>query len=453
MSATLTSPSTVGPVAGVKCPAMVQPSIVERASISRSSLWILGAATMGLLLKLIVSYCTFGTNDAFTFYAFARSLSDHGLEWTYRHGVIWLSSSSIFNHPPLTAYFLRFIYQLGHTEFCQATGLSFPFLLRLPGIIADFVVVIVLLRMIRFDARLRQCDWALGLLALSPVSLMVSGFHANTDPVMVMFLVLACYMCARKQPWLCGLFFGLSCQIKIIPVLFLPVFVLFWAHRRALVAFVLPFVVTTLALWSEPLLHFPTLFIKNVVSYGSYWGIWGVSYWLRLTGLPAFSRIWYEGFSPLQTVVVDFLKAIIVLSICIIAWRRRALDGVSLMKSVAIGWVIFFIFSPGVCAQYMVWLAPFLLFLSPKFYASVMATSALFLFFFYNTIAHGLPWYFAISTNQLTAVWTPWTIWPWLALIIGSVLVWKNEQAADRTLRVFSLATASAPVVPNGSVS
>lgn len=404
------------------------------------SAWIVGAALVGLALKLILSYCTFGSNDAFTFYAYARSLNDHGLAWTYQHGTIWLSSSTIFNHPPLTAYFLRLIYHLNQTEFCRVNGLTFPFLLRLPGIIADFIVVLVLLRWIKSDTRLRRYEWSLALLALSPVSLMVAGFHGNTDPVMVMFLVLACYMCVQNRPWLCGLFFGLSCQIKIIPALFLPVFVFFWVHRRELPGFLIPFVVTSVSLCLEPLIYFPGLYVRNVVSYGSFWGLWGLTYWLRLTGLSGFSRIWYEGFSPMQTVVVDALKLVIVLTAVVIAWRRRALDGTGLIRSIAMGWIAFFIFSPGVCAQYLVWLAPFILVLSPRFFFAVTATSSLFLFFFYNTIAHGLPWYFGVSTNPLTAVWTPWTVWPWLALIVGAVLLWKRARAADPTLRFFSIA-------------
>ncbi|MEY2438766.1 MAG: hypothetical protein QOI34_151 [Verrucomicrobiota bacterium] len=421
-------------------------SAVERASTTRdrSGFWLVAAAIVGLLLKLALAYSTFGTNDAVTFYSFARSLSDHGLEWTYHHGVVWLASASIFNHPPLTAYFLRFIYHLAHDEFFRTNGLTFPFLLRLPGIIADFVVVLVMLHMSRADAGLRRHRWAIALLALSPVSLMVSGFHGNTDPVMVLFLVLASYMCVREQPWLCGLFFALSCQIKVIPLLFFPTFFFFWAYRRSIVPFLLPFCVTCLLLWSEPLLNFPALFIKNVISYGSYWGIWGITYWLRLTGLSAFSLVWFEGFTQAQTIIVTLLKVLIVGSVLAISWRRRALNGRGLIESIAYGWVIFFVFSPGVCAQYMVWLAPFVLILSPTFYAWLTATSSLFLFFFYNVIAHGLPWYLAVSTNQLNTVWTPWTAWPWAVLILGMVFLWSNARKANPTLRLFSLTTVKA---------
>jgi uncharacterized membrane protein len=411
---------------------------------SRFELCVIGAALVALFLKLVIAYSTLGTNDAVTFYGFARSLSDHGLEWTYRQGVVWLASAPIFNHPPITAYFLRFIHGLAHDETLRSVGITFPFLLRVPGIIADFVVVLVLLLIWRKDTRLRRHGWALMLLALSPVSLMVSGFHGNTDPVMVMFFVLAAYMCVKERPWLCGLFFALSCQIKIIPLLFLPVLFFFWLHRRNIGPFLVPFVFASIVLWSEPLLNFPTLFIKNVLAYGSFWGIWGITYWLRMTGTPAFSWVWFVDFSDAQTAVVTVLKMLIVASIFIIAWRRRALGGRALIESIAYGWVIFFVFSPGVCAQYMVWLAPFILVLSPTFYAWLTATSSLFLFFFYTVTARGFPWYLAISSNQLNTVWTPWTIWPWAALIVGMILLWRKALKADPTLSLFSLKTLPA---------
>lgn len=416
----------------------------KSAARSRATIWIVVAGLVGLFLKLAIAYNTFGTNDVYTFYTFARSLSDHGLEWTYRQGVPGLASTPIFNHPPVTSYFLRFIYALSQNETLRVNGLTFPFLLRLPGIIADFVVLLILLRVVKRDGRFGHYNWALILLALSPVSLMVSGFHGNTDPVMVMFFVLACYMCITGRPLLCGLFFAMSCQIKVIPLLFFPILFFFWLHRRAIVPFLLPFVLSSLVLWSEPLLNFPALFIKNVLSYGSYWGIWGITYWLRLTGLPALSWVWFVNFSPAQTVIATSLKLLIVASVFLIGWRRRALDGQALIESIAYGWFVFFVFSPGVCAQYMVWLAPFILILSPSFYPWLTAASSLFLFFFYNVISHGLPWYFGVSSNQLNTVWTPWTIWPWATLIFGMIFLWRKAVIADPALRLLSLETLPA---------
>ena len=173
-------------------------------------------AAIAVLVKVIIALNTFGTNDAVSFYQFALSLHLHGLEQTYGNDIA-------FNHPSLVAHFLELIYKLAKLPSFEKNGITFPFLLRLPGIVADFVVVCALLASKKREP-IGIPTWALCLLAVSPVSLMVSGFHGNTDSIMVMFLVLAACQCVRNQPISCGIFLALSCQIKIVPLLCLPVF-------------------------------------------------------------------------------------------------------------------------------------------------------------------------------------------------------------------------------------
>ena len=150
--------------------------------------------------------------------------------------------SPMFNHPPLVSYFLRGIYSLGAVRALQENGLTFPFLLRLPGIIADFVVVLLMLRLRK---RWALPTWSLLLLALSPVSIMVSGFHGNTDPMV------AVVRGARRLPCACatsrpraGVALALSCGIKIVPALLLPAFFWFWYSRQRTMRFLFPFIMT-----------------------------------------------------------------------------------------------------------------------------------------------------------------------------------------------------------------
>jgi hypothetical protein len=387
-------------------------------------LWIVGFGLIALMLKLMIAFNTVGTTDVVVFYGFAKVLSQHGLEWAYRH-------SMYLNHPPLIAYYVRGIYALTEQRWCQDIGIHFPFLLRLPGIIADFLVVLVLLRMTKTDLHIPT--WALALFALSPVSLMVSGFHGNTDPVMVMFLILASLSCLRGKSVWCGLFLAFSCQIKVIPLLLLPIFFFFWLSRRHAVSFSVPFVLVSLVLWAEPLLKFPTLFARNVLLYGSYWGIWGITYWLRLTNLAMFRMVTvFYDISPMESFVVTVLKLIIIAAVLMIAWRRRNLGERALLDSLAYAWIVFFVFAPGVCAQYMVWLAPFVLVLSPVFYGWLAASSSLFLFFFYNVNAGEFPWYSIISDGR-HGDWAPWSLWPWATLLIGLIVFWRRGMAANST--------------------
>jgi len=397
--------------------------------------FIVALALVATTLKLEIAYNTIGTNDAVFFYGFAKVLNEHGLEWTYAH-------SRYFNHPPLTAYFLRDIFLLTEQKWAQDLGIHFPFLLRLPGIIADFLVVLVLLQFRKIDIRIPT--WALALFALSPVSLMVSGFHGNTDPVMILLLVCAVWMCLRDQPALAGLFFALSCQIKIIPLLLLPAFVFYWLSRKRIRGFLMTGALTTFGLWSEPLLNFPVLFAKNVLAYGSYWGIWGFTFLFRSSGLPQFSRLSFFDLEPAQNIIVTVLKFIIVAGALWIAWQHRQSRGRTFVEALAATWLVFFVFAPGVCPQYLIWLAPFVLVLSPRFYTVLTIASSGFLFAFYNITSGGLPWRVALAMDDSKQHWTAWSLLPWLVIIAGSTALLAKTRGRKLDLRLFKLLKLSA---------
>jgi len=256
---------------------------------------------------------------------------------------------------------------------------------------------------------------------------MVSGFHGNTDSVMVMFLVLAAFMCVREQPLWSALFMAMSCQIKIVPLLLVPILFFFWMARGAAVRFAVVFSLACAVGWIQPLTHFPALLFKNVLSYGSFW-----------THAPMFKFVPFFNLLPAEAAVALVLKVLIIGSVLLIAWRRRKLTPIRLFDSVGYAWLIFFAISPGVCAQYTVWLAPFVLLLEPTLYAWITGTSALFLFYFYNITSGGLPWYFANSTNQANPLWTPWAAWPWAAILIALVMLWRRAKSEDPALPLVS---------------
>jgi uncharacterized membrane protein len=318
--------------------------------------------------------------------------------------------------------------------------------LRLPGIVADFIVVLVLLRLSQTNVLLRIPTWALALFAVSPVSVMVSGFHGNTDPVMVMFLVLAAYACLRERPVLCGVFLALSCQIKVVPLLLVPIIFFFWWARGAAVRFTIPFLLLCATMLAQPLITFPALFVRNVMSYSGYWGGWGITYWLRLTRWPQFNGTGAFNLPWAAAAITLLLKVAIIAAVLLIAWRRRYLSSSALIDSIAYALIIFFVFSPSIAVQYMIWLAPFTLILWPALYGWLTVGSSVFLFFFYNTLAGGLPWYVAISTNKLDGLnlWAPWSLWPWAVLLFGMICLWKEAVAADPSLRLFSFQTLPA---------
>ncbi len=421
----------MGALPGVGPEKMTRPEPPQ--SVDRTGL-IIAVAALAAVIKILIALTTLGTNDVVAFYEFARAIETHGLTWTYEHSIL-------FNHPPLIGYLLRGLIWLAHQPSVQQLGISFPFLLRLPGIAADFCVVLALLSLIReYPAKHRPPTWALLLFAASPVSVMVAGFHGNTDPILVLFLVLASIGAVRRHPVLCGVFLALSCQVKIVPLLLLPIFFFYWTQQRGALRFLFSFAASSLVFCLEPLLASPVSFARNVLGYGSFWGIWGLTYCLRMTGLHDFSKVSFVDLSPIQQLIMTMLKVAIVLAIFVLAWRRRNLSPPELLASIGYAWLIFFVLSPGIAAQYLVWLAPFVLLLSPTFYAVLVAGSSIFLFALYSLSSGGFPWYFAHATTKLNLISAHWAVVPWLTLAGGLIaLAWKARQENPR-LRFLSLA-------------
>jgi hypothetical protein len=420
----------VGALPGAGLGKMTHPDPPQSAD--RTGL-IIAIAALAAIIKILIALTTLGTNDVVAFYEFAKAIETHGLTWTYEHSIL-------FNHPPLIGYLLRGLIWLAHQPSMQQLGISFPFLFRLPGIAADFCVVLALLFLIREYPQLRPPTWAVLLFAASPVSMMITGFHGNTDPILVLFLVLASIGAVRSHPVLCGVFLALSCQVKIVPLLLLPIFFFYWRQQRGALRFLFSFAASSLVFCLEPLLASPVSFARNVLGYGSFWGIWGLTYCLRMTGLHDFSKVSFLDLSPIQQLIMTILKVAIVLAIFVLAWRRRNLSPPELFASIGYAWLIFFVLSPGIAAQYLVWLAPFVLLLSPTFYAVLVAGSSIFLFALYSLSSGGFPWYFARATNKLNLISAHWAVVPWLTLVGGLIaLAWKARQEHPR-LRFLSLA-------------
>jgi len=362
--------------------------------------FILFAALFALGVKLCIAALTVGTNDAEAFYNFGRFIWEHGLLAQYR-------ASPDFNHTPLTGWFCAAAYGAGR-------GLGFNWLLRVPGILSDFISVLVLLRW--REAAGRPPWWAFALFALSPVSAMVSGYHGNVDSVLTCLVLLAVRECDRGRAMPCGVWLGLACNVKVIPLLVAPAFFFFWLARGRARAFFLPASACIVAGWAVPLIAMPGIFLGQVLGYSSNWGSWGIPYTLRASGWPVFEPLGFIGLTPAQAMIMTLLKGGIVALALGIAWHRRALPASALFSTVAFVWAEFFVLAPGVGAQYLVWIAPFLLVDSAFWYAAVTLASGVFLGIFYQTISHGWPWYRGISTAELVPAWVAWSLLPWAAL-------------------------------------
>ena len=233
---------------------------------------ILLCALAATVIKIFLALRSSGTIDVFAFGEFLTNIRETGgIGAYYRTG----RAGNPFNNPPFMIHAIRCM-----GFFADATHLPFRFWLRLPSILADLGSLFLVWKLVEQTTALKLSPLALALLALYPGSILISGFHGNTDPLMIFFLLLSLYLLTVKgHAWLAGAAFGMAVNIKIVPLVFAPAIFLFMPDMRtrlryfataAAVVFVgsLPFI-----------LQDPLVINKTVLGYKSLYGRWG---WTRL---------------------------------------------------------------------------------------------------------------------------------------------------------------------------
>jgi hypothetical protein len=121
----------------------------------------------------------------------------------------------------------------------------------------------------------------------------------------------------------------------------------------------------------------------------------------------------------------------------LIAWHRRHARGRAFLETLAYTWLMFFILAPGVCPQSLIWLALFILILSPPLYTGLLFSSSIFLFAFYNITSGGLPWSVALAMDETKQPWAAWSLLPWLVLIAGAIALWRKTAESKLDLPLF----------------
>jgi hypothetical protein len=142
-------------------------------------------AAIALGCKLWLALRTYGTNDVYAYEQFAT--------WASYLGSGIYHALEDFNHPPSMIPVLRALRWLA-----EKTGVFFPFWVRALPALADAGTLLIVYRMAQPRLDEPRTRWGLLLLAASPALILVSGFHGNTDSVMVFFLMSSVYWTDRR---------------------------------------------------------------------------------------------------------------------------------------------------------------------------------------------------------------------------------------------------------------
>ena len=338
------------------------------------------SVVIAFVVKLILSFTTIGTNDSATWYGFLRYISQHD-------GISLYHQIETFNHPPLMIHVLQVMGFLN-----SFTGISFYFWLRLPAILADIGSVVIVARLLKRYLEPRILRSNLLLLALAPASVMISGFHGNSDPLMIFFLLLTIYSLDQKSNvWLAGIAFGMSMNIKVMPIIFVPALLLYLPSSTKRVLFLMLAGATFIICGSPYIIRDPLFIGIRLFGYGSNYGIWGIPRLLMLLSTNS------SGFQSLNLVYAQFGKwSMLALIVAVSIWMNRSLQKPPLFLQFGLITFTFMAITPGFGVQYLAWLVPWVI-ISIEMTLLYYAISGLFLFSVYTAWSRGVPWFFADS--------------------------------------------------------
>ena len=364
---------------------------------------ILVFALAALVVKLLIAATTYGTNDIAHWGDFLAGVRQAGPVGVY--GFAFPANRSFYNHPPLIGYFLEFV------NLVSNTGVPYRFTIRAVSSLADVGSTFLVFELLRRRISQRRAQFAAIGVAISPVLILVSGFHGNTDPIFVTFVLLSTYLLVdRRMPLAGGAAVAIAIGVKIVPMVVIPALFLFALRRgrRDAVRFVLGFAVTFAITWGPALaLQFAVL-RTNVFGYAgspqSPWGISQIGHWL---GDPS----WVTTFAgPGRTLVVVICAVVPAIAV----WRRPE------VVVAAVGWSLltFLALAPAWGIQYMVWplAACYLIDVAWGTVYNVAAGVAMFVI--YNLWSGGLPWYRAYATYLTEPFYLVVLMVSWVVLVV-----------------------------------
>jgi len=297
---------------------------------------------LGIGLRLVLAFNTIGTNDMVNWEKFARAIAESGLLNLY-------AADPDFNHPPIMGLGVLLLVKI-------ADLIGAPFYAVFKGIVVlgDCASILLLFRMWRRRGSTTVAWQVAALYSLSLLSILVSGYHGNTDSLYGFGALLALSLFEQRKMLLSGLTLAAALNVKLIPVVLVIPFVLSHTGWRELFRWswgfalgLLPFAVVT-ALSSAP-------FIQNVFLYKPFPENWGLIFFLRLM------RANNPEYAPVLGACLDtfirfgrYLTLGLIFALTVFNRRSRRLD---LAQLLAVSAALFLIFASGFGLQYFALLA------------------------------------------------------------------------------------------------
>jgi len=385
------------------------PRLADRQTSTHPNLrwaWlVLGA--IGVAARLWLWWASIGSYDVYLWMRHAQYISTYGLAATYK-------DYAVFNHPPLMG-----LYAAQAWRWSSASVPNFARLIKLPGLAGE---AISLWALWKFSG-----PRVFALYACLPAAILVSGFHGNTDSLCAALVLVAAIVFDRKRYFTSGLLWSAALNVKLFPLILLPL-PLFGTHKwrdfwRLCVGFavgLVPFI--------PPVLRAAHAMYHNFLSYSSNFSDWGIPGLVNAAIDVPKLRPYFLPVERWYSVNGRYLILATVVALATVPALRKSMNQAT---QAALGAALFLLLASGFGVQYVEFAAPLLC------YADIVAglcwgwTSGLFI---------GVVYWMSSTWHPFQSIFPPRYLGPapllgmlaWAAL---AHFVWVHVRAGLRTQR------------------
>ncbi len=255
------------------------------------------------------------------------------------------------SYPPLPAFIFAVTYALYHALGSPSAYLYY-FLLKQPMVVSDALIAVVLFRLASLGGDPERARRIAVLWLFFPFAVIVSSMWGALDPTALLLILLSVYAFRTERRALSAVLLGVSIYYKLMPVIFLPVFLLHLATQRrrmefASISLSIPLVGTLL-----PILTLGWGFsgITNAVSYQGSLPVFGGM------GVFSFLSLWAPP-SGIVTQILGWVWLLALLAAYVISYRKR----LGLVESLLVSALLFSVFRPVTPEQWALYPLSFLL--------------------------------------------------------------------------------------------
>lgn len=309
---------------------------------------LLAILLVGLGVRLAIAGFSFGSDDVHIWARWAELVTQDGLLGRYGEMTAY---GFPMNHPPTAVGLVTLMHDLS-----AWTGLPFALALKLPMILADCAIGVLVALVVAREAGASASLAAAVAYAFSPIALLISAYHGNTDCLAASLGFAAAVLMTRDRPGAAGLALGAALNVKLIPVLLLPVLFLQIREWGAARRFTLGFAVALL-----PFLPFvvaqPLDFYQATLGYRSELTPWGMNaFFLAGAADPALEST----VRPLMQTYRDWGTPLMLALIGGLAIGARLRPRWNAIELGGAAMALFLTIPSGFCVQYLIYVLPFL---------------------------------------------------------------------------------------------